>query len=293
MKRTICILLTFFMFVVLFSGCAAGQSTESTLNPTEAPTATPVPATAPPEPTPSVTPEPTPEVPVYTEDEEWARELILSNRLSLNRIYSIDEFLDLPVGRVTMLDLYEMHMDGYSETLNYPSSKFNTADPDIYIFLAYRWGDMVCTRLEYEHKDLSTYDRNVNLEGTYVDANELGIHEITKEEGENIVLDRTYTLRDFAWIKPGETTFEEVCVYTETEDYFYFNTNEKVLCYPAEVPGSYFFIHANADDIVYCVSNKWDSEKDPEEEEFFTEEYLAEQLRKMMLIAEVTEEMNY
>jgi len=176
---------------------------------------------------------------------------------------------------------------------NFPSDMYYTADPEVYILLSYRREDSVCTGLEYRHDDLSTYDRNVNLEGTYVDVNELGIREITKEEGENIVLDRTYALRDFAWIKPGETTFEEVCVYTETEDCFYFNTNEKVLCYPAEVPGSYFFIHANTDDIVYRVENRWDPEKDPEKEEFFTKEHRAELNRKMKLIVEEFTKMYY
>ncbi|MBQ2668264.1 MAG: hypothetical protein IJF56_06540 [Clostridia bacterium] len=283
MKRTIGILLAVTIFMTLLSGCAAGQSAENTPAPTEAPTATPAPATATPEPTPEVS-----EDPVYEEDEEWARELILSSESNKDRIYSIEHFFDLPVGRSTMLDTMEkgVHSNRGQWGAFHPAGSFTyfTANPDIFISIAPEVEYDALYYLNYRHEGLSTYDKNVNLEGTYVDENEIGIHEVTEEECRSISLDQTYTLQDFAWIKPGETTFEEVCKYTPTEDYFYFNTNEKVLCYPAEVPGAYFFISVNADDVVYSVANIWNAENDPEKEEFFTEEYMAEQQRKIDLI---------
>jgi len=269
MKRTIGILLAVTIFMTLLSGCAAGQNTENTPAPTEAPTATPAPATATPESIPSVTPEPKPEA------SEVPVESVVSNE---GRIYSIEDFFDLPIGRSSAADLIVQNLYGPSEFIKTPryfgDLVYFTDDPEVTIHLSVELMYDAIFYLSYEHEGLYTYDEDANFEGTFEDVNELGICEVTREERNAVVLDTTYILQDFAWIEPGKTTFEEVCKNTPTEDYFYFYSNQKVLCYPADISGSDFFIYANADDIVYRVVNLWEAENDPKAEAFFTEEYM-------------------
>ncbi|MBQ2668263.1 MAG: hypothetical protein IJF56_06535 [Clostridia bacterium] len=280
MKRTICILLAVTMFIVMLSGCAAVQNTENTPAPTEAPTATPAPATATPEPTseptpestPSVTPEPKPEA------SEVPVESVVSNE---GRIYSLEDFFDLPIGRSSAADLivqnlHEPSNQLYSDVL-IPDYEYFTADPDVKIYLGYgtNVGYIAVDYLNCVHETFNIYyDEDTDFEGTFVDVNELGIIEIKEgKEWNTVVSDQTYSLQDFAWIKLGETTFEEVCKWTTAEDYFYFYRDHKILCYPSEVSGAFFYVDTNADGIVCRVKNVWEAKYDPEAEAFFTEEY--------------------
>ena len=177
-----------------------------------------------------------------------------------NRIYSIEDFANLEIGRTTVLEAIEMGLGKPSYTTN-GGDVYRTQDPDIVIHMNFRTEYPVVSFFSISNQSALLDSENSHS------LNETNLEHIGAKKVEGSLDDLTwntlYVLQDFLWLQVGKTTVEDLCSQTPTTDYFQEYRDEIRFWYPTENPATWICVTTNAQGVIYALSVSWDQNKDP------------------------------